>query len=203
MTPVPYYYPTMWELIQRALPIPLQVVVEIGTQFGHWAEGCLRYLRPEKLFCIDPWSIDSEGRPTRSGPKSDLSFLRWQRRCGEALYDTVIPLRGRSQGWAAVFPFAIDLLYIDGDHSRRGALRDLQLWIPKVRRGGLVLVHDMDNKGVQRAAREFFGDEFHTIRQARLGPKQVPTLWVMIQDQPWSRGPVIAPGGTSDTLSRP
>lgn len=41
-------------------------------------------------------------------------------------------------------PGAIDVLYIDGDHSYLGCLADLLIYTPLVRRGGIVMVHDVE-----------------------------------------------------------
>lgn len=40
----------------------------------------------------------------------------------------------------------VDVLFIDGDHSYRGARQDWDMYVPLVRRGGLVLVHDALNQ---------------------------------------------------------
>lgn len=40
----------------------------------------------------------------------------------------------------------IDLLLVDGDHSYEGVVRDLNAWLPHVRDGGLVFLHDYDAK---------------------------------------------------------
>ena len=50
---------------------------------------------------------------------------------------------------------AIDLLFIDGDHSYDGVTSDLKAYLPKVKAGGTVLLHDWGwAEGVQRAIRE-------------------------------------------------
>ena len=40
---------------------------------------------------------------------------------------------------------SIDFLYIDGDHCFDGICLDLIYWVPKVRKGGIVAVHDYFN----------------------------------------------------------
>ena len=41
---------------------------------------------------------------------------------------------------------SLDFVYIDGDHTAKGVILDLLIWLPKVRCGGLVLGDDyMDN----------------------------------------------------------
>ena len=39
----------------------------------------------------------------------------------------------------------LDFVFIDGDHSFAGVMRDLVAWWPKVRPGGLISGHDIDN----------------------------------------------------------
>ena len=39
-------------------------------------------------------------------------------------------------------PDGQDLVYLDADHSREGVRRELELWLPKLRPGGLVAIHD-------------------------------------------------------------
>ena len=44
-------------------------------------------------------------------------------------------------------PARVDVLLIDGDHSPAGALRDLDMYLPLVRTGGLVIMHDVGAPG--------------------------------------------------------
>jgi predicted O-methyltransferase YrrM len=52
----------------------------------------------------------------------------------------------------------IDFLFIDGDHSYNGVKKDLQLWFPKIKKGGTIAGHDYYEQtcGVSRAVDEFF-----------------------------------------------
>jgi predicted O-methyltransferase YrrM len=38
---------------------------------------------------------------------------------------------------------AVDLLFIDGDHSYEGVRRDFDLYSPLVRKGGMIALHDI------------------------------------------------------------
>jgi hypothetical protein len=59
-----------------------------------------------------------------------------------------------------MFPDAyFDWVYVDGDHSYEGCSRDLELYAPKVRSGGFLLVDDYKTgwwgDGLIRAVDEF------------------------------------------------
>ena len=41
----------------------------------------------------------------------------------------------------------IDILLIDGDHSYEGVKADYERYVPFVKKGGLILIHDVCNHG--------------------------------------------------------
>ena len=53
----------------------------------------------------------------------------------------------------------LDFVYLDGDHSYKNVKKELELYYPKVKSGGLLAGHDFngDDNGVERAVIEFFG----------------------------------------------
>lgn len=56
---------------------------------------------------------------------------------------------------------SLDFVFIDADHSYEECLRDIKLWYPKVRRGGLVCGDDYEHPdfpGVRRAVDEMFSE---------------------------------------------
>lgn len=59
---------------------------------------------------------------------------------------------------------SLDFIFIDGDHSYNGVLSDLQLFLPKMKSGGLFAGHDVYLKGVQDALRTFFSDRVEEIK---------------------------------------
>src|SRR5271167_4678552 len=48
----------------------------------------------------------------------------------------------------AFIPKELDVLFIDGDHSREGYLNDLLTYSPLVKPGGLIISHDIDVQGM-------------------------------------------------------
>ena len=72
---------------------------------------------------------------------------------------TVEIIQEDSQQAATRFPDgSIDLVFVDGDHSYEAVKRDLQAWLPKVTKGGILSGHDFTTRmGVYRAVDEMFG----------------------------------------------
>jgi len=52
---------------------------------------------------------------------------------------------------------SLDFIFIDGDHSYEGALRDFKNFYPKVKKGGIFAGHDIYIPTVDKALKEFFG----------------------------------------------
>jgi predicted O-methyltransferase YrrM len=60
----------------------------------------------------------------------------------------------------------IDMLHIDGNHSEIASTRDVTLWFPRVRAGGIVVLDDVDWQTVQ-LARQLLGSKSKRILAAR------------------------------------
>lgn len=55
----------------------------------------------------------------------------------------IIPIRGKSSYTVGIHDDnSIDLAFIDGDHSYNGCLSDLNVVFPKMKKTGIILVHD-------------------------------------------------------------
>jgi glycosyltransferase involved in cell wall biosynthesis/predicted O-methyltransferase YrrM len=139
-------------LLELAQALPDKpVVVEIGSYLGastcFWAEGVRA--KDGIVYAVDPWTNlgMSEGeQDTYAMFLENTSPYR----------ETIQPLRGFSAEIAPQFHQAIDLLFVDGDHSYEGARTDLENWLPKVKEGSWVVCHDYSwAEGVRRAIREF------------------------------------------------
>jgi predicted O-methyltransferase YrrM len=122
-------------------------VVELGSFEGGSAAFLAAGLRARgggRLVAIDP---HLGGPPWLGlGPQQrTLSKFRHNMRALD-LERWVEVWPGDSSSVAAVWPGEpIDAVFIDGDHSFLGALKDFECWAPKVRAGGLVLFDDADD----------------------------------------------------------
>jgi hypothetical protein len=63
----------------------------------------------------------------------------------------------RSFGVSSRYQF-IDFIFVDGDHSFEGVMRDFQLYWGFVRPGGIFAGHDWNLPTVQQAIQAFFPD---------------------------------------------
>jgi predicted O-methyltransferase YrrM len=114
---------------------------EIGVWRGKWsARLCADNLDLE-LLCVDRWSTYGEYADSRND----------QAKLDEAYQNAVAVLAGRratllrmaSLDAAATVPDgSLDFVYIDANHGDAFVTADLEAWVPKVRRGGVVSGHD-------------------------------------------------------------
>ena len=67
-----------------------------------------------------------------------------------------------------------DFVFIDADHTYDAVKEDIQLWYPKVRRGGLFCGHDLRWEGVTKAVVEF---AIAQNMSGRYTPKESDIWW--------------------------
>ena len=126
------------------------VIAEVGSCLG--ASACFLASggssRISKLYCIDTWENDAMSEGKRS------TFDAFNQNTSE-FKDVIVPLKGRGSDMAIVLNEEIDLFFVDGDHSYDSVTSDLKAYLPKVKAGGTVLLHDWGwAEGVKRAIRE-------------------------------------------------
>jgi predicted O-methyltransferase YrrM len=119
-------------------------VVEIGVYEGSSAwVFCDALARRAELHLIDPF-IDESGWALRSGWRATPAATRlavWRRtwRHGPKIQWHVARSQDVGRVWRGP---AVDLVFIDGDHSPDPCREDWDVWHPHVRPNGLVAFHD-------------------------------------------------------------
>jgi len=114
-----------------------RVGAEIGTRYGASAKLWCENMPGLKLSCIDPYNAY---RTRKSQEQQDAVF--------EAAKQALAPfdvtfVRESSLTAASRFEDgSLDFVHIDGDHAFDMVMQDILNFVPKVRKGGMVLVHD-------------------------------------------------------------
>jgi len=126
-------------------------VIEVGSWRGLSASviaDAIKQFPNGILYCVDHW----EGSPSTRQPweiektKENIyeTFLRNMFILGH--FNRVMPIKLDSQRAAAFFPDSFaDIIFIDGDHVYEQVKADIGSWWPKVKDGGVLCGHDMEN----------------------------------------------------------
>lgn len=163
------------DLISEKCPDFDVVVVEIGTYQGDTAGHLHKYCpQIRQIYTIDITKPDPE--------RDRISQL-----------DRVKFIHGYSDVCARMFDDeSIDLVFIDADHAERSVLRDLDAWVPKVKRRGVISGHDYGSRrhpGVKRAVDRYFSAHHHppqleadmtwwTVKERRSPGVPPPITWL-------------------------
>jgi hypothetical protein len=146
------------------------VGAEIGVHTGALSSYLLATPRLI-LYMIDPWSTKvSEEYKETDDFHTQLSAADQIRNYWQAKEvvrfagDRARILRKRSPEVASEFDDGFfDFVFIDGDHSYSGVVKDIEAWWPKVKKGGFLSGHDYDHPkyqfGVKKAVDERFQAE--------------------------------------------
>lgn len=126
-----------WLCIHRGL---LRLAVEVGCLRGTFADTFLSHWPGETLVSIDPWQPIGDYRYER---RTDLDFaLHRLAKHGdridlqpevdsECLADRILVRYGHPE-----------FVFLDGDHSRAGTAKSIDIWWPRLADNGILAGHD-------------------------------------------------------------
>jgi hypothetical protein len=140
----------------------LKEAIEIGTHHAIFADQFMSRFRGT-ITLIDPWLDQHSEFPTFYPSMNEVSVsreddMRTAMVVMEKYGDRVTFVRrtgeSASHEWEEQ---SVDFVYIDGLHDYASISRDIELWYPKVRTGGIIAGHDYhpDIPDVIRAVDEF------------------------------------------------
>lgn len=149
---------------------PLQLV-EIGSYLGasacFLAAGLKKSGRDGAVYCIDTWSNEAMSEGARDTMQEFLANTR-------DFLQRIVPMRGWSSDVVAALSrqrLAIDLLFIDGDHSYESCLADWHGYSALLSQNSIVVMHDIGwAEGVKRVVDE-------EIRPLAFKEGRLPNLW--------------------------
>ena len=129
-----------YDLVAQLRP---QVVVELGTDRGEsyfaFCQSAAENQTGTKCFAVDHWQGDSH-----AGSYDDATYQDVDKH-NRAHYanDSTLLRSSFDSALARFAPESIDLLHIDGHHTEEAARHDVESWLPKLRPGGILLLHDV------------------------------------------------------------
>lgn len=138
------------------------IAVEVGVQGGGFAAFMLRKTNPQKLFLIDCWLQQDPtiyDDPEANVSNDEQEELYQSTKARFANDPRVVILREFSKDAVNHFEDeSLDWVYIDANHGYEAAKEDIDLWWPKVKKGGILSGHDYAVRpsfGVVQAVNEF------------------------------------------------
>ena len=174
-----HYYqgvPSGWFNYEKIYQMALNHVKEKGqfVELGVWFGQSLTYAGVEiinsgkdiKLTGVDSFLIGDQPDPNSpDDPNRYSEALRFT----EPVNSVVNIIKGDTHDVHSQFPDeSIDFLFIDANHTYEDTMKDLELWYPKVKVGGLICGHDYEHPwpGLMKAVDEFFGVENFTVEHS-------------------------------------
>ena len=129
-----------------------QCIAEVGSYLGRSTRALAEHT-PGVVYAIDDWY----------GPR-DVDWLKPEDRelCFKKFLmnmrglETKIRIVNTNHALASISKTP-DMVFIDGDHEYESVVWDIQRWLPRVAKGGLICGHDANHLGVIKALREVFG----------------------------------------------
>lgn len=152
----------MADLIRKHKPI---ICVEIGVFGGRSLIAQALALRENgsgKIYGIDPWKKDAAFEGENDANKkwwdsinlNDIHTGTMQAIWRLGLDDQAIVIRCTSMNAWFLFREGIDHLFVDGNHSEVSSCRDVELYVPLVKSGGIIIFDDTDWPSTQKAVKK-------------------------------------------------
>lgn len=160
-----------WTTKERALEFAQLVIDEkpmLIVEGGVFAGGsmipmalALKELGRGKIYGIDPWrveaAIEAENQANQEWWTKNVDLEKMQQLSVQAIwrYDLeahAMLLRARAENCCDLFR-EIDIWNCDGNHSEEASCRDVDLYLPRVKHGGLILFDDSGWQSTQKAVR--------------------------------------------------
>lgn len=136
---------------------------EIGIGGGANARNMLEYLDIKRLYLVDQylpyenlkyhgvWATKEEAEKVK---KVALEYL-------DGYKDKIVWIHSLSKEAVCLIDEQLDFVYIDGNHRYEYVKMDIELYLPKVKKGGIICGHDFNHEdGVNKAVLELFGNDF-------------------------------------------
>lgn len=139
---------------------PYGKFIEIGTWLGQSAAYMAVEIANSKknidFYCVDTWKGSEEHQSDERVKKDELyqTFLKNI----SPISEYIIPIRLTSEQAASHFKNeSLDFIFIDANHEYEEVKKDIEIWYPKLKNGGIFAGHDYVQSwpGVYKAVNEW------------------------------------------------
>ncbi len=126
---------------------------EVGCADARTTAKVLAARRDMNMVAVDLWAP----QPGNTGPEdwADWPHAEYEAEAAAVarkFYPRCRILKGRSVDVAKTIEAgSLDFVFLDGDHGEDGVRADIDAWLPTIRRGGMLLAHDINWTGPQAA----------------------------------------------------
>ena len=124
---------------------------EIGVQEGIYSEHILKTWKGSTLFSIDAWQnfdageyIDISNRPD---DQQILLYANTTLRLRPFGEHSIVWRMTSEQAAHAMPDNTLDFCFIDADHRYEAVKQNIELWLPKIKSGGIICGHDYVKDG--------------------------------------------------------
>jgi len=127
------------------------VAMEIGTLEGRNAKSILKELNVEKLYVVDPYENYGDGKSNKLLSKAETSAKRRLKK----YKNKIVWIKEYSDDAANIIKEKVDFIYIDGNHEYEYVKRDMENYFKKLKKGGVLVGHDITWESVSKAVEDF------------------------------------------------
>lgn len=127
------------------------IIASMLSGFGSFTQaGCQIVVSPKHwgdLYCVDHWKGNIGTAQEAEAQKADVFSIFRRNLKVTGLWHVIHPMMMSSEQAAAIFKDnSVDFVYIDADHRHSQVYQDIKMWMPKIKRGGLLCGHDCEAK---------------------------------------------------------
>lgn len=133
------------------------VIVELGVHKGDslltMSQICSDFLFDTELYGVDHWEGDPQSGFYQSNVYEDIL------KTSKKYFNNLNLIRGNFNEVVNRFSDeSIDILHIDGFHSYKEVKNDFDTWFPKVKKTGVIMLHDICSKSEDFGVNELWKD---------------------------------------------
>lgn len=144
-----------YDLAALFYELGFRVGVELGVQEGEYSEILCKTNPRLKLYSIDAWKAYKGYTDFTRQDKLERFYTAALERLHK--YPCVVMRRFGKDAVTFFRDDSLDFIYIDANHTYNALMEDINLWIPKIRKGGIISGHDYISRTEQWTADHAYG----------------------------------------------